>query len=112
MDFTDLSIYKDSKEYIRLVDKVESKYENDIERIQYAREIMPNSFYIQYTIYTLQGKLLRTPMSETISIKAGNLDDMLRCLLYINDYVSDKVPYEYVVKKSDRFIKELINQLY
>lgn len=108
----DLSKYKDLNKYQDLVDEVASKYQNDIEKIQYAKEKMPDNFYIQYAISTLQEKLIEKTMNDEIVIKAGVLEDFLRSVLYINDYVSDDVPYDYVVKKSDRFINTLIRNLY
>ncbi|EMY3421221.1 hypothetical protein AAID24_004741 [Escherichia coli] len=112
MDFTDLSIYKDLDKYQSLVNEAESKYENDIEKIKYAKEKMPDNFYIQYVISILQKKLIEKPMNDEIVIRAGILEDFLRSVLYINDYVSDDIPYDYVVKKSDRFINTLIRNLY
>lgn len=108
----DLSKYKDLETYQNLVEEVESKYENDIEKIEYAKEIMSDNFYIQYVISILQVKLFRKYMDDKIVIEAGDLDDFFRSVLYINDYVSDDVPYDYVIRKSDRFIKGLIRDLY
>ena len=108
----DLSKYKDLEKYQNLVEIVNKKYINDIDRIKYAKEIMPDNFYIQYVLTTLQRKAIHIPMDKDISIKAGDLDNFIRSVLYINDYVTDDVPYSYVVKKSDRFINELIEKLY
>lgn len=104
------------KNYVDLVNQLDKKYSDDLERLEAAEKLMNKQQYHHYLISTLQQKsfdhMCKNGRESSITLRVSDIDDFLRSVLWLSDHIEKEVDFGYVRSKRKFFIESLIEQLY